>query len=270
MSILNFSIDTVCVLGYKMSVLINNRLQEDERMVKKSTTKKKSAAKIKGAVKKAQSKSSNPENKKTGKREKKKEQTKERILQSALELFRKKGFYKTTTKEISKRSKIAEGTLFNYFKTKEDLALYFFETEIQNCIDWFHQDDYIKSASLPEKLFAVTMHSLDRFEPYQEFIGAVYLRAFEPSSKLSPLSLDIQELRLKNLKFIRGILADAEDKEEIPPLGDFGAYALGIGYLGILTYWLNDKSEDKENTMALLDRSLKVAHHFLNRGGWDW
>jgi len=46
-----------------------------------------------------------------------------------LELFAAKGFYATTTKAISKKAQIAEGTLFNYFERKEDLALYFFEEE---------------------------------------------------------------------------------------------------------------------------------------------
>jgi len=50
-------------------------------------------------------------------------------LRAALDLFAEKGFYRTTTKAISKKAGIAEGTLFNYFETKEDLALYFFERE---------------------------------------------------------------------------------------------------------------------------------------------
>lgn len=220
--------------------------------------------------KKSASKSGRPAPIGPGKREKNKEQTQERILKAALELFRKKGFYKTTTKEISQKAKIAEGTLFNYFKTKEDLALYFFDREIQNCIDWFGQDEYAQQAPLPEKLFAITQHALERLEPYQEFIGAVYWRAFQPKSKLNPLSLEIQELRLKELKFIRGILDQAGENGEIPPLGDLGAYAVGLGFIGILTYWLNDKSEGKENTLALLDRSLNLAHQVLKRETWEW
>jgi AcrR family transcriptional regulator len=205
-----------------------------------------------------------------GKRARNKEQTKARILKAALELFRKKGFHKTTTKEISRKARIAEGTLFNYFKTKEDLALYFFETELQNCIDWYHRDDYIQSAPLPEKLFGLVQHYLDRVEPYEDFIGAVYLRALQPRSKLNPLSLDVQELRLRELMFIREILEEAEDKEEIPPMGEFGVYALGLGFLAVVTYWLNDGSAGKENTMALLDRALTIGTGFLSRGGWEW
>jgi len=205
-----------------------------------------------------------------GKRAKNKEQTKARILKAALELFGEKGFYKTTTKEISRKARIAEGTLFNYFKTKEDLALYFFETELQNCIEWYYQDDYVRAAPLPEKLFGLVQHYLDRVEPYEEFIGAVYLRALQPRSRLNPLSLEVQELRLRELMFIRDILEEAEEREEVPPLGEFGVYALGLGFLAVVTYWLNDRSEGKENTMALLDRALTLGSHVLRQGGWEW
>ena len=73
---------------------------------------------------------------KQGKRVQKKEKTKQAILKAALELFAAKGFYATTTKAISKKAQIAEGTLFNYFETKEDLALYFFEEELSGVMEW--------------------------------------------------------------------------------------------------------------------------------------
>ena len=47
---------------------------------------------------------------KQGRRVQKKEKTKQAILKAALELFAAKGFYATTTKAISKKAHIAEGT----------------------------------------------------------------------------------------------------------------------------------------------------------------
>src|SRR6516164_1531228 len=138
-----------------------------------------------------------------GKRSENKEKTRRAILQAALVLFAQKGFYTTTTKAISRKAKIAEGTLFNYFQTKEDLALYFFEQELSGVSDWFRRDKRVQNAHLPEKLFAIIHRFLDRLSPYEEFIGAVYLRALQPSSKLSPLSLQSQEHNLRYLRFIR-------------------------------------------------------------------
>ena len=199
-----------------------------------------------------------------------KENTKQAILQAALKLFAEKGFYQTTTKAISKKAGIAEGTLFNYFPTKEDLALYFFEEELDAVIEWYQHDSRIKRAALPEKLFAIIQQSLDRLAPYEEFLGAVYLRSLMPTSKLSPWNLQSQERHLRYLRFIRDILAEAEAAEEIPRFGDFGAYAFGLFHMAMLTYWLRDCSRGKEQTLALLDRCLKMGTHFLNKGGWEW
>lgn len=43
------------------------------------------------------------------------------ILISAIELFSQKGYEATSTSEIAKNAKVAEGTIFRYYKTKRDL-----------------------------------------------------------------------------------------------------------------------------------------------------
>lgn len=45
----------------------------------------------------------------------------DKILESALQLFTTKGFHGTPTSEIAKTAGVANGTLFHYFGTKEDL-----------------------------------------------------------------------------------------------------------------------------------------------------
>jgi AcrR family transcriptional regulator len=207
---------------------------------------------------------------KAGKRVENKQKTKQAILRAALELFARKGFFKTTTKQISQRAKIAEGTLFNYFRTTEDLALYFFEEELVGLTKWFEKEARLQEAPLAEKLFAVIHRHLERISPYEEFIGAVYLRALQPSSKLSPLSLHSQEHNLRYLRFVRDILAQAETEGELPQIGDIGAYGFGLFHLAMITYWLQDRSPGKEQTLALLDRCLKLATRLLQKGSWEW
>jgi AcrR family transcriptional regulator len=205
-----------------------------------------------------------------GRRTENKEKTRQAILRAALELFASLGFYRTTTKAISRKAGIAEGTLFNYFRTKEDLALYFLEQELEAVIRWYEHDASIQKAALPEQLFAIIERSLDRLAPYEEFVGAVFLRGLVPSSKLSSWSLQSQSRSLRYLRFIQDILETAEDNEEIPRLGDFGAYAFGLFHLAIATHWLQDRSPGKERTLALLDRCLNLGSHLLKKRSWNW
>jgi AcrR family transcriptional regulator len=204
------------------------------------------------------------------KREQNKDRTKQAILKAALDLFSRKGFHVTTTKAISKKAGIAEGTLFNYFPTKEDLALYFLEQEVLGLIQWFEEEKRLQRASLAEKLFAIIHHLLERIEPYEDFIGAVYLRALQPSSKLCPLSLERQEINLRYLKFIRGVFEAAEAKGEVPHVGDVGCYGFALFQLAMMTHWLHDRSAGKQETLALLDRCLKIGTGILVKGGWEW
>ncbi|MEO2151095.1 MAG: TetR/AcrR family transcriptional regulator [Thermococcus sp.] len=47
--------------------------------------------------------------------------TREKLVSSAMELFAKKGFDKTTVDEIVARAGVAKGTFYLYFKSKDDL-----------------------------------------------------------------------------------------------------------------------------------------------------
>lgn len=205
-----------------------------------------------------------------GKRDQNKEKTKQKILAAALRLFREKGLDATTTREICKKAGIAEGTLFNYFKTKEDLALYFFEKETDDLVKWFRSETRLQKAPLPEQLFAIINRQLEYIAPYEDFIGAIFFQSLKTHSKLSPLSLQSQELRLRYLKFISEILSAAEERKEIPNVGDLGVYGVGLFYIGIVMHWLHDSSQGKQRTLALLDRSLKLGTQVLRKGGWDW
>jgi AcrR family transcriptional regulator len=56
-----------------------------------------------------------------GLRARKKQQTREAIIGTAQRLFFERGFDDVTVADIAKGAEVAEGTVFNYFGTKEDL-----------------------------------------------------------------------------------------------------------------------------------------------------
>src|ERR1051326_4967410 len=120
-----------------------------------------------------------------GTRDAKKEATRRRIVDAALALFEAKGFEHTTTKAIAKRAKIAEGTVFNYFPTKDDIALYFFELEVDHAIDAVRKNAKLKNAPLEERLFALVQQQLEYLAPYERFISAALVQALKPSSTLA-------------------------------------------------------------------------------------
>src|SRR3989440_12800529 len=111
-----------------------------------------------------------------------KEATRARIVAAALALFRTRGFDATTTKAIARKARIAEGTVFNYFPTKEDIALYFLEQEVDHAIAAVRGDARLRKASIDEKLFALVQTQLEFLAPHERFIGAAFIQALEPGS----------------------------------------------------------------------------------------
>jgi AcrR family transcriptional regulator len=56
-----------------------------------------------------------------GLRELKKEQTRQLIADTAWQLFADRGFEKVSVAEVAREAQVAEATVYNYFRTKEDL-----------------------------------------------------------------------------------------------------------------------------------------------------
>ena len=58
-------------------------------------------------------------------RERKKRDTRRRILMAGLEAFTARGFENCTIDEIARAAGVGKGTVYNYFRTKEDLVVSF-------------------------------------------------------------------------------------------------------------------------------------------------
>ncbi len=58
----------------------------------------------------------------------------DRILKAAASVFSRRGFYNARVSEIAKVANVAEGTIYLYFKNKDDILISLFEEEMANII----------------------------------------------------------------------------------------------------------------------------------------
>jgi AcrR family transcriptional regulator len=202
---------------------------------------------------------------KSGRRDQNKQKIRQNIVRAALTLFQTKGFDATTTKAIARKAGIAEGTVFNYFKSKDDIALYFFEEEVDHAMAHVRDNPRLRKASLQEKLFALVNSQLEYLAPYDRFIGNALIHALKPSSPLGAFSHRAMELRHRYLRFVEELIEESIPRKK-NPLGFFAPEVFWIYYCGVLLYWLYDSSEGKQNTLAFLDRSLNIGVSLLNEG----
>lgn len=81
------------------------------------------------------------------------------ILDAFIEIGRKKGLDNTTMKDIAKEVGISVGTIYLYFKNKEDLVEAFLQSFFQNTEDYFAQ--ILQQPSSPEQmLYRLTVNNV--------------------------------------------------------------------------------------------------------------
>ena len=70
----------------------------------------------------------------TANRRKRAPHKRERILKAAIKVFAKNGFYATRVSEIAKAASVADGTIYLYFKNKDDVLVTIFEEGIERLL----------------------------------------------------------------------------------------------------------------------------------------
>lgn len=75
---------------------------------------------------------------------------KKKVLLAGLKLFSKHGFHATTTAQVAREADVSEGTIYKYFKSKDDLLASLLSPMLQEIKANFfvHLDDYHELTSL--------------------------------------------------------------------------------------------------------------------------
>ena len=82
----------------------------------------------------------------------------DQILQAAIKVFAKKGFFNSKVSEIAREANVADGTIYLYFKNKDDILISLFE-EMVNLINQRMEAELSKVEDPLEKLrIFVTQH----------------------------------------------------------------------------------------------------------------
>lgn len=74
------------------------------------------------------------------KREAAKQEKRERIIEAAVRVFAQKGFYTANVKDVARAAGVADGTIYLYFKNKDDLLISLFEHKMKNILLRFEEE----------------------------------------------------------------------------------------------------------------------------------
>jgi TetR/AcrR family fatty acid metabolism transcriptional regulator len=105
------------------------------------------------------------------------------ILEAAVKVFARQGFYQSTIAQIAKEAGVADGTIYLYFKNKDDILVQFFSYRTKQVFESF-RDEVDRAETSADKLRNLIRRHLAEFQRDRD--GAVvYQVETHQSSRLA-------------------------------------------------------------------------------------
>jgi AcrR family transcriptional regulator len=182
------------------------------------------------------------------------EDTRRKIYEAAMEMFREKGFEQTTMRDVAAKAGVALGGAYYYFSSKEAIVLNFYQ-EMQ---EGSHEEIMASIAAekkLKDRLRCVLEKRFALLAPNRKFCDALFRHAPDSQDPLSPFSEETRPIRERAFEHLQFAVEGGEVK--IPSdLKPKLPYLLWLYQMGLILFWLYDRSEKQQRTQALMEKSL--------------
>lgn len=182
--------------------------------------------------------------------------TRARILEAALVLFKEKGFEATTIRDIADRSKIAVGSMYYYFETKEQIVFAFYEMTLEGsekrAIEFNNSTN-----SFDARIRDILEYKITQLTEYKDFIGQLIISATNPKNPLSPFSEQASEIRNKTIHIFENSI-DGSDLRIAKELMLYLPSLLWLFQMAVILFWIYDNSENFLRTKKLISLSIDI------------
>jgi AcrR family transcriptional regulator len=200
--------------------------------------------------------------------EEKREQKRMSIMKAALKVFSKKGYSPAALDEVAREAQIAKGTLYLYFKDKQDL----FSSTILHVIDNLANrmiEDLDESMKPLEVLRTVAHIELNYFASNTEFFGLIHTAM---SGNLlgdhKNLITKINERRQELVSFLMDVIERAKEDELIRK--DIDTEEIVYSYLGMIESAMDQmgfvKCEPSLDVSKKVDTVMQILFEGIRKG----
>ncbi|MEV1202264.1 MULTISPECIES: TetR/AcrR family transcriptional regulator [Microbispora] len=189
------------------------------------------------------------------------ESTREQIVETALRLFRDRGYEATTMRAIAAEAGVSVGNAYYYFRSKEQLIQAYYD-RAQETHEAACHEVFAAERSFAGRLGGVLREWVRISEPYHEFAVKFFKHAAEPSNPLSPFSAESAPARESAIALYREVVEgsagrmDDELREELPEL-------LWLLWMGVVLFWVHDSSPGCARTYRLIDRVVPLVDRLV-------
>ena len=190
------------------------------------------------------------------------EQTRTAIIDTALRMFREKGYEATTMRAIAREAGVATGNAYYYFGSKEELIQEFYQ---RNQADHFTacRDVLDTQTQFAARLRGVLRALIDVMGPYHTLAAKFFKHAAEPTSPLSPFSKASSPARDAAIGIYREVIDGSAGRID-PDLRPRLPELLWLYSMGIVLFWVHDTSPGCAKTYRLIDSTVPLADRLIS------
>jgi AcrR family transcriptional regulator len=182
--------------------------------------------------------------------------TRDTILESALQLFRDKGFDTTTMRDVATQAGVALGAAYYYFGSKDAIVMGFYERAQEHLAPLLDQS-LTHAKDLDDRLRVIIQVKLEYFAADRKLMGALCAH-IDPHHPLSPFSEETRSIRDQDIGFFSRAVEGG--KVRVPE--DLNVHlprVLWLYQMGLILFWVYDSSPKQERSMKLFDKSLAIV-----------
>ena len=171
-----------------------------------------------------------------------------RILEAAVKVFAEQGFFQSTISQIAKEAGVADGTIYLYFKNKEDILVQFFSYKARQVFARF-REEVDEADTAVDKLRNLIHRHLEEFQNDRN-MAMVYRAETHQNSRL--VEEQIKEMSKMYLDIVSEIVEQGQEEGAIRRdlyLGLVKRFILGA-VDEVINTWLHTGSNYDLATMA--------------------
>ena len=182
------------------------------------------------------------------------------ILSAARELFSHFGFKKTAVDDIAKKAMVAKGTVYNYFKSKEDIFQKVFNNEGENML--LIMKNAVDNADTPQNKLREMLISKIKF--YNNFYLIHEAKKMNSGKLLPIIRKEQNNIIKKETQMIRDILSKGVENSVFNVKNiDITAKALAVAIKGLEVGWsidmdYNEAVDEIDTLLPLLFKGLEI------------
>ncbi len=188
------------------------------------------------------------------------EQTRNQIFESALDLFREKGFDSTTMQDIAAHAGVVKSAAYYYFPGKEAIIQAYYET-VQTEQERLCEEVFAQSTDLKARVAAAMHSKFELAKNDRRLLGVVFRYTGEPEHPLSCLGRGTADIRRRSTQIFRNAIAPEKLPKDLQELLPVALWAL---QMGLLVMFLYDSSKEQIRTRRLADGSLALTLKLLS------